>query len=47
MKRFLLGVLLCIVMSTAALAAIPVVSLDKAVYVDDGTIVDLSAIASY
>ena len=47
MKRFLLGVLLCIVMSTAALAAIPVVSLDKAVYVDDGTIVNLSAIAPY
>ena len=47
MKRFLLGVLLCIVMSTAALATIPVVSLDKAVYVDDGTIVNLSAIAPY
>jgi|GEM_PF-4179061 len=47
MKRFLLGVLLCIIMSTAALAAIPVVSLDKAIYVDDGTIVDLSAIVPY
>ena len=47
MKRFLLGVSLCFVMSTAELAAIPVISLDKAVYVDDGTIVNLSAIAPY
>ena len=37
----------CFVMSTATLAAIPVVSLDKAVYVNDGTIVNLSAIAPY
>ena len=47
MKRFWLGVLFCIVMSTSAFAANPVVTLDKAVYTDDNTLVNLSAIAPY
>lgn len=47
MKRLLLGFLLCITMTTTALAANPVVTLDKAIYTDDNTLVDLSAIVPY
>lgn len=47
MKRLLLGFLLCITMTTTALAANPVVTLDKAVYMDDNMLADLSAIVPY
>lgn len=47
MKRLLWVVLFCIVMTTSAFAADPVVTLNKAVYTDDNTLVNLSAIVPY